>query len=211
MEWCKAASKGKIRWQYLYVPHHIFRQSAAGTTEELARTCEPSLKVLIQEAETGQQELPLIEATAQKEAEELFIRVLQQAGITQAPAAVADAIRQSVLLLDHAIRSGMPDYGHSFQPLLHPLDEYALRILDRMLSPLIPVEAPKRDEYFSPYIEALPPKSKILLRKNGRYLKDNLIFGRSIMKLGTLLFCLDYAREGGWGVSGVWKDVKNTF
>jgi len=211
VEWCKATSKGKVRWQYLYVPYHLFQQSAAGTIEELARTCEPSLKTLIQEAETGQQELPLMEATAQKEAEELFMRVLQQAGITQTPAAVADAMRQSVLLLDHAVRTGMPEYGHSFQPLLHPLDEYALRILDRQLSPRVPSEASKRDIYFSPYLETLPPKIRVLLERNGRYLKDNLIFGRSIMKLGTLLFCLRYAKEGGGEVSGVWKDVQEIF
>ncbi len=58
-----------------------------------------------------------------KEADDLVTRVLQEAGITQTPAAVADAIRQSVLLLDHAVRSGMPDYAYSFQPMLHPIDE----------------------------------------------------------------------------------------
>ena len=49
------------------------------------------------------------------------------------------------------------------------------------------------------------------LEKHGRYLKDNLVFGRSIMKLGTLLFCLRYAKEGGEGVAGVWKDVAEAF
>ncbi len=31
------------------------------------------------------------------------------------------------------------------------------------------------------------------------------------MKLRTLLFCLRYAREGGWGASGVWSDVQESF
>lgn len=210
-EWCKAASKGKLKWRYLYVPYHLFQQSAAGTAEELARACEPTLKALLQEAETGQQELPLLEATAQKEAEDLFARILQQAGIVQPPAAVAGAMRQAVMLLDYAVRSGMPDYGHVFQPLLHPLDEYALRILDRRLSPRIPSDAQKRVDYFNPYLETLHPKERFLLEKYGRYLKDNLVFGRSIMKLGTLLFCLGYAREGGWGAAGVWQDVQEVF
>lgn len=30
-------------------------------------------------------------------------------------------------------------------------------------------------------------------------------------KLGTLLFCLDYAQQGGSGVVGVWKAVANVF
>lgn len=211
VEWCKAATKGKVRWQYLYVPYHLFQQSSAGTIEELARTCEPSLKILVQEAETGQQELPLMEAAAKKEADDLFIRILQEAGITQPPSSIIEAMRQSVLLLDHAVRTGMPEYGHAFQPLLHPLDEYALRILDRRISPCIPGEASKRDVYFSPYLEALPHRQRILLEKHGRYLKDNLIFGRPIMKLGTLLFCLRYAKEGNGEVSGVWTDVLEVF
>jgi type III restriction enzyme len=44
-----------------------------------------------------------------------------------------------------------------------------------------------------------------------RYLQQNLIFGRPIQKLGTLLFCLDYAQQGGSGVAGVWKAVANVF
>jgi type III restriction enzyme len=32
-----------------------------------------------------------------------------------------------------------------------------------------------------------------------------------MQKLGTLLFCLRYANEGGCGVGGVWKDVQETF
>lgn len=211
VEWCKAASQSGPRWDYLYVPYHLFQQSAAATVQELARACEPSLKALLKEAVTGQLALPLEEATAQKETESLFARVLQQAGITQPPAPVADAMRQAVLLLDHAVRSGMPSYAHAFQPLLQPFDEYALRILERYLSPRIPGDPRKRDAYFIPYLGSLKQSEKTLLEKNGRYLKDNLLFGRSIMKLGTLLFCLRYATDGGWGASGIWKDVEEVF
>jgi len=211
VEWCRAATKEKRRWQYLYVPYHLFQQSSAGTIEELARSCEPSLKTLIQEAETGQQELPLMEAAARKEADDLFVRTLQKAGIEQLPPLVTDAMRQSVLLLDHAIRTGMPEYGHAFQPLLYPLDEYSLRILDCQISPRIPGEASKREPYFSPYLEGLPHGLRVALEKNGRYLKDNLVFGRPIMKLGTLLFCLRYAKENDREISGVWKDVCELF
>jgi type III restriction enzyme len=211
VEWCKTASRGKARWRYLYVPYHLFQQSAAGAMTELARACEPSLRTLLQEAETGQMELPLAEAAAQKEADDLFGRVLQQAEISEPPATVADAMRQAVLLLDYAVRSGMPDYAHAFQPLLHPLDDYALRLLERQLDPHIPADAHGREDYFAPYLGTLRPRERNLLDKYGRYLKDNLVFGRSIMKLGTLLFCLSYARDGGWGAAGVWQDVQEAF
>ena len=211
MEWCKASSKGQTKWRYLYVPYHLFQQSAAPTMAELVRACEPSLRALLKEAKTGQLELPLAEATAKKQAEDLFTRVLKDAGVAHAPAPVADAMRQAVLLLDHAVRSGMPEYAHAFQPLLHPLDEYALLILDRRLSPCVPADAQKRKDYFTPYLDTLRPKERNLLEKYGRYLKDNLVFGRSIMKLGTLLFCLDYRRQGGGAAAGVWKDVQEVF
>jgi type III restriction enzyme len=185
-EWCKAASKGQGKWRYLYVPYLLFQQSSAGTMMELLRACEPSLKTLIQEAETGQQELPLLEATAQKQADDLFARVLQQAGIAKAPAAVEGAMRQAVLLLDHAVRAGMPDYGHAFQPLLYPLDEYALRILDSRLSPRIPADTQEREDYFNPTLIVLRSRERALLEKHGRYLRDNLVFGRSIMKVVPL-------------------------
>jgi type III restriction enzyme len=54
IEWCKAASKGQVKWQYLYVPYHLFQQSAVSTMAELMRACDPPLKSLLQEAEDNQ-------------------------------------------------------------------------------------------------------------------------------------------------------------
>ncbi|NLF02729.1 MAG: DEAD/DEAH box helicase family protein [Anaerolineales bacterium] len=211
VEWCKVASAGKVKWRYLYVPYLLFQQSAAATLAELVSACEPSLKALVQEAETGQLELPLLEAHAQKQAEDLFARVLRETGIAEAPASVADAMRQAVSLLDHAVRARMPDYAHAFQPLLQPLDDYALRILERQIKPHIPEDAQKRDDYFDPYLDTLNPRHANQLERNGRYLRDNLVFGRPISRLGTFLFCLRYATEGGWGAAGVWRDVQQVF
>jgi type III restriction enzyme len=210
-EWCKASSKGEARWRYLYVPYYLFQQSAPATMEELARACEPSLKALLAEAETGQQQLPLFEAAAQKEADDRLAATLRKAGLVKAPAAIEDTMRQSVQLLDHAVRSKMPDYSHAFQPLLRPLDEYAIRILARMLSPRIPADPKKRPDYFYPYLEALPSRDRILLERNERYLEQNLVFGRSIQKLGTLLFCLDYAQNMGGSTAGIWQDARKLF
>lgn len=210
-EWCKVASKARYPWRYLYIPYHLFQQSAPNSIEELARACEPTLRSLLKEAETGQKELPIAEAEAKERAEDLFTKVLGQTGIKKVPAAVESAMRQAVYLLDHAVRSGMPDLGHVFQPLLAPLDEFSIKILDKFIRPKVPTVAEKREVYFTPYLGNIRPKEKFLLEKNGRYLRDNLVHGRSIMKLGTLLFCLDYARGGGWGAPGVWKDIELAF
>lgn len=210
-EWCKSASSNDTRYRYLYVPYLLFQQSGASEIGELARACEPSLQALLKEATTGQLELPLFEATAQKQLEGLFASTLQKAGIAEAPESVRGAIRQSVDLLDYAVRSKMTDYGHAFQPLLHPLDDYALRILETKLRPRIPSDPPARNAYFNPYLETLAPRERGLLDRNQRYLRDNLVYGRSIQKLGTLAFCLDYAQRLQWEASGVWQDVKQVF
>jgi len=47
-------------------------QSAVVSMEELARACEPSLKTLLQEFKTKQLVLPLEEATARAQADEIF-------------------------------------------------------------------------------------------------------------------------------------------
>jgi len=211
VEWCKTASKGKSKWRYLFVPYHLFQQSAPATIEELLRACEPSIKELLGEAESGQIALPLFEAAAKKEAEDLFIQTLQKAGISKAPEAVEVTMRQAVQLLDYAVRSKMPDYNHAFQPLLRPLDDCSIRILEKNLRPRLPTDTQRRRDYFNPYLDTFMVREKTMLEKNQRYLEQNLVFGRSIQKLGTLLFCLDYAQQGGWGATGVWRDVEQVF
>jgi len=211
IEWCKAASTGHASWSYLFVPYHLFQQSSAATVEELVRACAPALAALVEEAETGQRELPLLEATAEREAQELFAQVLQEAGISELPPTVEPSARQAVQLLDHAMRVGMPDYAHAFQPLLRILDDYAIRILDQRLSPRIPSDVAQRRDYFSPYLGDLPQREKVPLERNGRCLEQNLVFGRSIQKLGTLLFCLNYAINKPCEAPGVWRDVAEVF
>jgi len=208
VEWCKTASSKRVRWHYLYVPYHTFQQGAATTIDELARACAPALKVLLHEWKTKQLALPLEEATARSQADALFEQVLQEAGIAQPPAEIADLMRQAVLLLDHAVRSRHPTYAAAFQPLLGPLDEYAMRLLEKAIKPVIPSRKEDSIAFFNPPLEHLPDRERTLLERNQRYLRDNLVFGRSIQRLGTLLFCLDYAQAGGWGVEGVWQVVQ---
>lgn len=120
-------------------------------------------------------------------------------------------MRQAVLLLDHAVRSRHPTFAHAFQPFLDPFDEYAQRLLEMQLKSLIPADKEASIAFFNPDLEHLTPREKHLLEKHQRYLRDNLVFGRPIQRLGTLLFCLDYARQRGEHVSGIWKAVREQF
>jgi type III restriction enzyme len=92
-----------------------------------------------------------------------------------------------------------------------PLDEYALRALEKYLKPAIPPDKEGSIAFFNPALEELPQRERALLERHQRYLRDNLVFGRSIQRLGTLLFCLDYARQGGTRGDGIWKAVRESF
>lgn len=211
VEWCNTASSEAARWHYLYVPYHLFQEEAATTIAELARACKPSLKALLDEWKTNQLALPLEEATAESQAERPFQRVLQEAGIEQPPQEIADIMRQAVSLLDYAIQSRHPTLAHAFQPLLGPLDDYAMRILEKRLRPNIPANKDASIAFFNPDLSHLNPREQALLEKHQRYLRDNLVFGRSIQRLGTLLFCLDYARQGEMSADGIWEAVRQSF
>ncbi|MCK6559519.1 DEAD/DEAH box helicase family protein [candidate division KSB1 bacterium] len=210
-EWCKVASRKGVKWHYLYVPYSLFQQSSASSIAELARACEPSLRSLLDEAKTRQIQLPLAEETAKKDAEDFFTQICQNAGVKALPEAIDGTIRQAVALLDHAIKTRMPDLAHAFQPMLRLYDDYAIKILSQKLSPQIPARESERRDFFNPYLGAVDYRMRTPLEKNQRYLQQNLIHGRPIQKLGTLLFCLDYAQQGGSGVAGVWKAVAKIF
>jgi type III restriction enzyme len=204
VEWCQAASKSGTQWQYLYIPCELLLNIQEDTVDMLVRACEPALRALLQEARTGQTTLPLDEETAREQLESLCERVFREAGITEPAAPIAEVMRQAIMLLNHAIQTKMPNYAHAFQPLLKPLDEYALIILERNLRPRMPKESVQWKRYF--LVSKLPA-----FQRNGHYLMQNLAFGRPMMRLGVLLFCLQYAAHPSQKKGGVWKDVAELF
>jgi len=211
IEWCKSASKGKVKWHYLYIPYHLFQQSTANSLEELARACEPSLQNLIREGVSEQIYIDFDAVTETDLADPLFERIMKISSINQVPDDIHDSVRQALLILDHAEKTNLSDYAHSFQPLLYCLDDYAMRLLVSGLQSRIPTDISWRDAYFMPDLSKVYDRKKNVLEKFGRYLRDNLVFARPIMKLGTLLFCLEYAQKGGLGANGVWKDVESVY
>ncbi len=210
VEWCKGASTGKTKWHYLYVPYSIFSQSSAGDMEELARACETSLNIMLKELKTKRKALS-IEKIGEVKAETTFQKALEASGIEKPHPKIENEMRQAVGLLDYAVRSRQPSYAHAFQPLLLPLDEYALRFLQKHLKPLMPTEQEEIERFFNPHLDHLEVWQRRQLEKNQRYLKGNLVYGRYIQRLGVLLFCLDYAQKGGWGAEGVWSAVAKAF
>ncbi len=211
VEWCKSASKGKVKWHYLFIPYHLFQKSTASSLEELARACTPSLQSLIKEGVSEQIYIDFDAVDKADISDPLFEKIKKIASIDTVPEDIHENVRQALLILDHAERTGMKGYAHAFQPLLYNLDEYAMRLLVNGLQDKIPTDIKWRDAYFMPDLSKVHVSKREVVKRYGRYLKDNLIFARSIMKLGTVLFCLEYAQKGGFGASGIWKDVEKVY
>jgi type III restriction enzyme len=196
-EWCRAASAGDARWEYLYVLYEHFQPGAAEAIAELARACAPALDALLAER------IALPEPT-----DEVDVRQwLTQAGLDQPP---AELIRQAVTLLEDQIRQAAPTLGAAFQPLLGPLDDYAQRILEQQIKPAIPAQ--DRERFFQPSLDHLSKAERAALEKNQRHLFSILVENRPVQRLGTLLFCLGYAQRGtAAAAGGVWQAVRQRF
>ncbi len=211
-EWCKAASTSKIKWDYVYVTYNQFHNAAVSNLADLKRAAEPSLVALLDELK-GAPELPMFETIGQKEENILFNQIIKEAGIKVVPQALEPLMRQAVQTLDFTIRSKMPSFASAFQTLLAPFDDYSIRILESKLVKCLPHDNSRRHEYFYPVMPTfISFKDKNLLEKHERYLEQNLSYGRSINRLGTLLFCLDFANNWKYQFDyGVWRDVKRLF
>ncbi len=212
VEWCKAATAGRqTAWRYVYVPYDLFLRSAASTMAELARACEPALHALLEELKSSQMTLDLEAAAVQSETEAVVRKALDAAGVGELPKELEGPVRQAVRLLDYAVRSRQPDFAHAFQPLLRPLDDWAFRILEKELKGAIPADPGKVHFFFHPNLDRVSARDKVLLERNQQHLRDNLVHGRSIQRVGVLLFCLEYAQRGAESVGGIWTAVAKQF
>lgn len=209
-EWCRAASK-HAHWRYLYVPYHVFQNSPSATMGELERASLPALTELDREKKTLQAALPLDAETALAEAKGRLRHFVDAAGFQRIPKEFERLMRQAVETFDFNVSTRQPTFGSVLQPLIPPLDDLSIRILESSLRPRVPAGPQDVDVFFNPYLSSLSPKQLSVLEKNQRYLRQNLIEGRSIQRLGTLLFCLTYAQTWQCQDEGVWKVVRELF
>ncbi len=212
VEWCRTASQSGSEWEYLYVPYHLFQTQAVATLGDLATLCQHPLKTLLNELKTAQTALPLDEETAKAESERLIERFLEEANATNLPEEVRLLAQQAITLLEFQISSPVfQEYAQPFQTLLRPLDEYAHRILYTHLEPLLPTNHDERLHMFEPDLSQVPPDKRGLYERIQSYLMDNLIYGRSIQRLGTLRACLHHAICKPYPAGGIWKAVEEAF
>ena len=204
--WCKAA--GKAKWRYLYVPQETFETFSGNSAELLARTCEPSLRDLLDEAVAPQLTLPFGEA---RPGDERLAEFIADADFAALPPAHQKMVRQAVSLFRFLENKSGQSLAPVFTPLLGPLDEAAKAVLLARLGPDIPAEREAQRAFFEPDLSALSKKDAETCKRRGSDLKRTLVDHNGMSPIGLLRWCLQFARESGSAPSAALESVRRHF
>lgn len=208
IEWCKAASSKRGKWEYLYVPERVFEQVRGNSVDELARACAPSLAELLQEATTPQLALSFEPSEEARLAEQVrdFIGPDVLAAL---PSRYRKAVEHSVALFHFHQNKQTVSFAPVFQPLLGPIDHAAEALLLKRLADDVPPEATAQRDYFEP--DMSKAKNRDFLLERARTLKKLLVHRSPLMPTGTLSFCFDYAAKEAEPLPGIYAHVRKQF
>ncbi|KJR41513.1 type III restriction protein res subunit [Candidatus Magnetoovum chiemensis] len=209
VSWCKSASSKKIKWEYLYVPQDLFESFRSNKIDELARTCVPSLKELLEEKVRPQIELPFGEPDEKriKESDEF----IQSKALEKLPSRYKKSIEQAITLYKFLSNKEGMSFSAVFTPLLGPIDEAAKGLINALLLPEMPKTQAEQNDFFEPYYGNLNEKDENYHKKHATNLKRTLLYQNGLWPMGLLSFCLDYSADTKYNVEGAFKAIKNKF
>jgi len=211
VEWCKAASSKKCRWDYLFVQEGVFERFHGGSIDELARVCAPSLKDLLN-PERFRAELPLfadqglLEAKASESNADLF----NPKTIEGLPERIRKAIEQSASLFRFLEKGDNVNYAPVFSALLGVTDESVKRVLIARMTPEIP-ESRGQTDWFEPYLDKVDYSKRRHYEEMARNLRKTLIYQHGVSPMGLLRSCLEYSLNDSTPIVGVFASVKKVF
>ena len=212
VEWCKAASAAekKVTWEYLYVPEKVFESASGVSVDELARTCRPSLALLLKQATEAQQSLKL-EVTAEDAVAEHVRDFIDPVVLATLPSRYKKAIADAAAVFHFFEKKDGASFGACFQPLLGPIDHAADSLIRARLEPDVPTAAAEQRDYFEPDLSRFKGTRAAFLKDKGMLLRKLIVFRAPLMPTGVLLFCLDYAEKADEGLPGVFAAVRLRF
>lgn len=212
--WCKAASKGDVKWEYVYVPQGVFERLANDRLEDLVRTCRPALQNLLEEEEPAQ--LPLLAAIAEATAK-ADERAPETKGIVDEdtlkalPPRYRKAVEQATMLYRFFENKQGMNYAPVFNALLGSVDESARGLLLRRLEPELPKSIDEQKLWFDPYVRDVDARLRTHYQSTAQNLKRTLVYKNGLSPLGLLRSVLDYALNDTTKVPGVFEAVKLRF
>jgi type III restriction enzyme len=206
--WCKAASKGAAKWQYLYVPQETFETFSGNSAELLARTCEPALRDLLDEAVEPQLTLPFGEA---RPGDERISEFIADADFAALPPAHQKMVRQAVSLFRFLENKSGNLLAPVFTPLLGALDEAAKAMLLKRLGPQIPTGREEQKRFFQTTASGLTEKEAEDYKRRSSNLKRTLVDHGGMSPIGLLRECLEFAKQVKESIGPVFDCVRNSF
>jgi type III restriction enzyme len=204
--WCKAASKGKTKWAYLYVPQQTFEVFGDNRLEVLARSCEPALQDLVDEAAVPQ--LTLAFGEVREDETEAFI---SKADFAALPPAHQKMVQQAIGLFQFLEKKTGHSFAPVFTPLLGPLDEASRAVMLKFLGADIPTEREAQQKFFEPDTSHLPKKEAEMCQRRGRDLRRTLVDHNGMSPIGLFRWCLQFAGESTGPTEAVFGVVKQRF
>ena len=206
--WCKAASKGKVKWQYLYVPQETFETFSGNSAEMLVRACEPALQDLLDEAVEPQLTLPFGEA---RPGDERLGEFIADADFTALPPAHQKMVRQAVSLFRFLENKPGQLLAPVFTPLLGPLDDASKALLLKRLGPEIPAEREAQKKFFQVKAGYLTEKEGDEYKRRSSNLKRTLVDHGGMSPIGLLRECMEFAQIGKESIGPVFDCVRTSF
>jgi type III restriction enzyme len=204
--WCKAASKGKAKWFYLYVPQQTFEAFGDNHLDVLARTCEPALQDLVEEAQVPQ--LTLAFGEVREDETEAFI---SKADLAALPPAHQKMVQQAISLFQFLEKKTGQSFAPVFTPLLGPLDEASRAVMLKFLGADIPTEHIAQQKFFEPDVSHLSKKDGEMCLRRGKDLRRTLVDHNGMSPIGLLRWCLQYAGASGGPTEAVFGVIKLRF
>ena len=206
VEWCKAAAKGKTRWVYLYVPQQTFEAFGDNRLAVLARSCEPALCDLLDEA--AEPQLTLVFGEVRADETEEFISAADFAAL---PPAHQKMVQQAIGLFQFLENKAGQSFAPVFTPLLGPLDEAALAVILKLLGADIPTAREAQRAFFEPDLGKLSERETEMYRRRGKDLKRTLVDHNGMSPIGLLRWCLQYSRQPDDAAVAVFQVVRRRF
>ncbi|MCX6906755.1 MAG: restriction endonuclease subunit R, partial [Verrucomicrobia bacterium] len=204
--WCRVASKGKAKWSYLYVPQQTFEAFGDNRLDVLARTCEPALQDLIEEAAAPQLTLTFGEAR-----DESLKEFINDAAFAALPPAHQKMVQQAVGLFRFLEQKSGQSLAAVFTPLLGPLDEASKAVMLKLLEPDIPTGREAQKAFFEPDLSHLSKKDAEMYRRRAGDLKRTLVDHNGMSPIGLLRWCLQHTRDSKTSIAPVFDAVSRMF
>ena len=207
VEWCKAASKSGIKWQYVFTPQNVMERLTGNRFGDLARACAPALQNLFSET-TAQPELPLFGARSDNDAEQFFTKAVFDSLPLRAKKAANDALE---LYRFFEKKEEVPNFAPVFSALLGPYDEACKTTIIKRLRDNLPATPVDQRDWFEPYMGDADKKNVKHYENMAKNLKRGLVYGNPHSVIGLLRSCLDFALNDKSKIGGVFEAVNVGF